>query len=306
MPDKYEDPLQLDMTFEEALERFAGVNTREVEEEPAPYGKASPFVKWAGGKRSIISELEKYVPEQFGNYYEAFVGGGAMFFHLQDRITKAFLSDINFELVLAYNVIKHNPDELIASLKVHKAKHNEEYYYKVRDQHDLQDPIKVVSRFLYLNKTCYNGLYRVNKKGRFNTPMGRYKNPDIVPENNIKLCTTALQEAEVNYWQFDQIEPQEGDFVYFDPPYVPLSPTSSFTSYNKNGFGRADQERLAETMAQLTARGVKVMLSNSSAPMVYELHGRSTYRLIDIQARRSINSKAGRRGPIKELLILNY
>jgi DNA adenine methylase len=305
MPDKYEDPLQLDMTFEEALERFAGVNTREVEEEPAPYGKASPFVKWAGGKRSIISELEKYVPEQFGNYYEAFVGGGAMFFHLQDRITKAFLSDINFELVLAYNVIKHNPDELIASLKVHKAKHNEEYYYKVRDQHDLQDPIKVVSRFLYLNKTCYNGLYRVNKKGRFNTPMGRYKNPDIVPENNIKLCTTALQEAEVNYWQFDQIEPQEGDFVYFDPPYHPLNSTS-FTDYTKLDFTETDQERLRDFALALHKKGVKVMLSNSSADLIRKLYKGKAFTIRSVHAPRNINCKPSERNNVEELLITTY
>ncbi|MEJ2749173.1 MAG: Dam family site-specific DNA-(adenine-N6)-methyltransferase, partial [Anaerolineae bacterium] len=169
-------------------------------------------------------------------------------------------------------------------------------------------PAARAARLIFLNKTCYNGLYRENSKGEFNVPFGRYKNPRICVEARLRAAAAVLQGVDLRVADFAEVVATAvaGDFVYFDPPYVPLSPTSSFTSYNTHGFGQADQERLADTVADLTARGVKVMLSNSSADLVYELYGRADYRIIDIRARRNINSKANRRGPVKELLILNY
>jgi DNA adenine methylase len=301
---KYDEPLQIGMGFEEALKRFVSVNTRELDEETVS-GRAAPFVKWAGGKRSIIEELATDLPPEFGDYYEPFVGGGALFYHLQDRISKAYLSDINFELVMAYNVIKKNPDGLIAALKIHQAKHGEDYYYKVRDQNDLQDPVAIAARFLYLNKTCYNGLYRVNKKGQFNTPMGSYKNPEVVQEQNLRLCHAALKVADVNYWQFDQIKPQPGDFVYFDPPYHPINGTN-FTGYTKLDFTETDQTRLRDFAVALSKQGVNIMLSNSSAPLIRKLYKGKPFTIRSVHAPRYINCKPSERNNVEEFLITTY
>lgn len=306
MTKKYNELLQMDMPFDEVLERLAGVDTREVAEEPAVYGKAAPFVKWAGGKRSIIEELAKNVPSEFGDYYEAFVGGGALFFHLRDRLTKAYLSDINFDLVLAFRVIEHDVDKLLDLLRAHQQKHSEDYYYIVRDkQRELQDPIAIAARFLYLNKTCYNGLYRVNKKGFFNVPMGSYKNPDVVNEQNLKLCSEALKIAEVHYHQFDQIKPKEGDFVYFDPPYHPVNGTS-FTGYTKLDFAEQDQIRLRDFALKLHKAGAKVMLSNSSAQLIRQLYSDKPFTVRSVHAPRYINCKPSERNNVEELLITTY
>lgn len=305
MPKEHEEPMQLDLTFEEALQRFAGVNTREIEEEPAPYGKAAPFVKWAGGKRSIIEELAKVVPNQFNDYYEAFIGGGALFYHLRDRLTRAFLSDINFELVIAYNVVKTDPEKLLELLRVHQANHDEGYYYEMRDLIDLQDPVEIAARFLYLNKTCYNGLYRVNKKGHFNVPIGSYKNPDVVNEANIRLCHDALTIANINYWQFDQIKPKAGDFVYFDPPYHPINGTN-FTGYTRLDFAEQDQTRLRDFALDLHKQGVKVMLSNSSAALIRKLYSGKPFTVRSVHAPRYINCKPNERNNVEELLITTY
>lgn len=303
---KYEQPLQIDMSFDEALERFTGVNTREIEEEQAPYGKASPFVKWAGGKRSIIDELAKRVPAKFGDFYEAFVGGGALFFHLQDRLTKAYLSDVNFELVMAFNVVKKDPETLIEILKKHQENHNEEYYYKIRDDEVFsKDPIMTGARFLYLNKTCYNGLYRVNQRGHFNVPIGSYKNPDVVNEENLRLCHKALQIAEINYKQYHQIEPKAGDFVYFDPPYHPIN-TTNFTGYTKLDFTEKDQIELRDFALSLHKQGVKVMLSNSNAELIKNLYKGKPFKIQSVQAPRFINCKPNERNNVEELLITTY
>lgn len=302
----YEEPLQINMSFEEALERFAGVNTREIEEEPAPYGKAAPFVKWAGGKRSIIDELAKYVPAEFGAYYEAFVGGGALFFHLRDRLTTAILSDINFDLVMTYNVIKKDVEKLVELLESHQTKHNEEYYYQIRDKkRDLQDPIAIAARFLYLNKTCYNGLYRVNKQGFFNVPMGSYKNPDVVNAPNLRLCAEALKISTITLQQFDQIKPSAGDFVYFDPPYHPINSTS-FTGYTKLDFTEQDQIRLRDFALSLHKQGVYVMLSNSSASLIRKLYSNKPFTIRSVHAPRYINCKPNERNNVEELLITTY
>lgn len=300
-----EEPLTLDMPFAEALDRFTQVNTR-IAEEPAPVlGKASPFVKWAGGKRSIIDELVARLPGTFNRYWEPFAGGGALFFEIHGRITSAVLTDSNLDLMVTYNAVKRDPQALIAKLEDHARKHSESYYYKVRGQFDLQDPIDVAARFLYLNKTCYNGLYRVNKKGEFNVPIGSYTNPEIVQRENILACCAALQHAQVEYHEFDTITPASGDFVYCDPPYHPVSATS-FTKYTKLEFGEKEQERLRDFGLQLHRQGIMVMLSNSDTPLIRSLYRGGTWHLATVQAPRNVNCKPGGRGVVNELIITSY
>ena len=301
-----EEPLILDMPFEQALERFGGINTK-LPEEPAPEpgGKASPFVKWAGGKRSIVDELVSRLPETFGRYWEPFVGGGALFFTTQDQLTEATLSDSNLELTVTYNVVKRDPDAIIAKLEQHARKHNETYYYRIRNQHSLQDPVDLAARFLYLNKTCYNGLYRVNKKGEFNVPMGSYTKPEIVQRDNILLCSEILQKAQIEYREFDTISPVAGDLVYCDPPYHPVN-SNSFTKYTKLEFGEKEQERLRDFALQLHKQGVMVMLSNSDTPLIRSLYKASVWHLSTVQAPRNVNCKPEGRGAVSELIITNY
>lgn len=302
----YQEPLQLDMDFDEALERFIGVNTRDLLE-PLLEGEASPFVKWAGGKRSIIDKLEENLPNEFGDYYEGFVGGGALFFHLFNLgcIEQAFLSDVNIDLMLAYKVIQQDLETLIEKLKQHKEKHDKEYYYRVRDKQHLQDPIEVAARFIYLNKTCYNGLYRVNKKGEFNVPIGTYKNPGIVQEDNLRLVNRALQFADLKYQSFEKIQPKENDFVYFDPPYHPVN-GSSFTSYTKLDFSEDDQTKLRDFALELHKAGVLVMLSNSNTDFIQKLYKNPPFTVRIVHAPRNVNSKASGRDSVEEVLITTY
>ena len=267
---------------------------------------AAPFLKWAGGKQRLLAQYEPHFPpaDSIHHYFEPFIGSAAVFF--QHQFCQATLSDQNGKLIEVYQLVRDDVDGVIAALQPHR---NEAEYYTIRAQDPaVLTPAQRAARLIYLNKTCYNGLYRENSQGEFNVPFGRYKNPKICDEARLKAASAALQGVNLRVADFADavVTAVPGDFVYFDPPYVPPSPTSSFTSYHKNGFAQSDQERLAETIATLTERGVKVMLSNSSADLVYELYGRSAYRLIDIRARRNINSKASRRGPVKELLILNY
>ncbi len=300
-----EEPLILDMPFGEALERFARINPRIVEEAPAP-GKASPFVKWAGGKRSIIEELVKRLPVEFNGYWEPFVGGGALFFNIQERLMSAILSDSNFDLMITYKVVKIAPEALIAKLEAHAKKSDEEYYYQIRAHHNLQDPIDVAARFIYLNKTGYNGLYRVNKAGEFNVPWGRYTNPDVVTSANIMASSIALRQARIEYREFDAIQPQAGDFVYCDPPYHPSSETARFTKYTKQDFSEKDQERLRDFALQLHRQGIFVMLSNSDTPFIRQLYSGSVWHTATVQAPRLINCKPQGRGTVSELVITNY
>jgi DNA adenine methylase len=200
-----------------------------------------PFVKWVGGKRALMGELRARVPATFGGYFEPFVGGGALFFELAPEIARATLVDSNLELALTYQVIRKDPDTLIERLRREAARHSPEHYYRVRAR-SPRDPVGTAARFLYLNKTCFNGLYRVNKSGKFNAPLGRYTNPAIVTADNIRACSTALQAATVLHGDFEAIRPlvQRGDFVYFDPPYHPTS-DDSFTAYTANNFTEKDQ-----------------------------------------------------------------
>ncbi|MCB9419330.1 MAG: DNA adenine methylase [Ardenticatenaceae bacterium] len=267
----------------------------------------APFLKWAGGKQRLLTQYQPFFPtaDAIGHYFEPFIGSAAVFF--QQQYPVATLSDQNGKLIEVYQQVRDDLDQVFEALAPHR--NEPDYYYEVRSQNPVDlVPAERAARLIYLNKTCYNGLYRENSKGEFNVPFGRYKNPKICDEVRLRAASAALRGVNLKVADFAEAVATAvaNDFVYFDPPYVPLSPTSSFTNYHKNGFGQADQERLADVVAELTKRNVMVMLSNSSAPLVYELYGRSSYRIIDIQARRNINSKAGQRGPVKELLILNY
>ncbi len=262
-----------------------------------------PFVKWVGGKRQLVNEIHKRIPLNFNRYYEPFIGGGAVFF--SNGFNKAIISDVNQELINAYNVIKENVDNLIISLKKHL--YNEEYFYELRkkDTSDLSN-IERASRFIYLNKTCYNGLYRVNKKGKFNVPFGKYKSPLICDEENLKAVNYKLIKTKILCTDFEKsvLTAKENDFVYFDPPYMPLSSTSYFVGYSKNGFAYNEQLRLKSVYKKLSEKGVYCMLSNSYTNEVKELY--SEYNIDTVKATRVINSKANGRGKIKEVIITNY
>ena len=305
MTNPREDPPTLEMPFAEALERLVRVNPRDTEDLPTESGIASPFVKWAGGKRSIIGALTRRLPTARTRYWEPFAGGAALFFAAHSLFTETFLSDSNLDLTMAYNVVKRDPTALIAKLGEHARKHNATYYYKVREQHDLQDPIDVAARFLYMNKTCYNGLYRVNKKGEFNVPIGSYTNPEIVQRENILLCSEALRNTTIAYREFDTISPITGDFVYFDPPYHPVNSTS-FTKYTKLEFGEKEQERLRDFALKLHRQGVLVMLSNSDTPLIRDLYKANVWHFATVQAPRNVNCKPEGRGAVNELIITNY
>ncbi|NCC19443.1 DNA adenine methylase [Candidatus Saccharibacteria bacterium] len=275
--------------------------------------KPKPFVKWVGGKRQLLRqfrELGLYPPEDFNpttnTYYEPFVGGGAVFFDLLPK--SAELSDLNKELVTTYNVIKENVDELIESLQKHI--YDKEYYLEVRAKkiEDLSD-IEVASRFIFLNRTGFNGLYRVNKSGQFNVPFGRYNNPVICDEDNLRRVSDALQDVTIAHHDYKDVlkTAKSGDFIYLDPPYYPINATSSFTSYTAEGFLEKEQTELRDTFAKLHEKGCFVMLSNSDTPFINELYsGLDGVTVNKITAGRSINSKGSGRGKITEVLVTNY
>lgn len=300
-----EEIFQLKMPYDEALQRFSNVNTKDIETELPEEDKATPFVKWVGGKRSIINEITAKLPASFENYYEPFVGGGALFYEIFDKPKKSFLSDTNFDLVITYNVIKKDLPKLLVALKIHEKKHNEDYFYKIRAMHTLQDPIEIASRFLYLNKTCYNGLYRVNRKGEFNTPVGRYTNPAIVSEKNLTACSKTLKNVTIQLKNFKDIAPEKNDFVYFDPPYHPTNETS-FTAYSKLEFTEKDQTELKDFITELHKKGVKIMLSNSNTTFIKDLYKGSIFTKNIVHAPRLVNCKGNGRNVVEELLITNY
>ena len=301
--DKNSPQLVLDMSFGEAMQRFSRVNTKDLTEIDEQSLKAHPFVKWVGGKRSIIGELTSRLPDKFNSYFEPFVGGGALFFELQDRIKTAHLSDTNIDLLLAYQAIKNNPNQLIEALEHHAKNHCSDHYYEVRSQHYLKDPIQVAARFIYLNRTCFNGLYRVNKKGEFNVPMGTYKNPIIANEPNIMACSTALENTDIKFGDYHTITPKKGDFVYFDPPYHPTTDTS-FTAYSQDGFSEKNQIELSEFFAKLHKAGVYVMLSNSNTDFIRSLYKKFNIAIVD--APRNVKCKPNKRNAVEEVLITNY
>lgn len=266
-----------------------------------------PFLKWAGGKGRLLEQYEPFLPTHCRTYYEPFLGGGAVFFHMANRCERAVLADINPELVNVYRCVKDQLDDLIDLLAWHKRHHCHDYYYALRQQHDLVAPVARAARLIYLNKTCYNGLYRENSQGQFNVPMGKYKNPGICDPALLKTASMALQSATIVELPFEPILDwplTSQDFVYFDPPYHPISATSSFTRYNRYGFTTTDQKRLASVFRELAARGIRVMLSNSDCDLIRQLY--AGFPMHKIRAARAINSKACRRGKIQELLITSY
>ncbi len=265
-----------------------------------------PFVKWAGGKRQLIQKLIEFAPENFNNYFEPFLGGGALFFELSknNKINKCYLNDSNSLLINSYKTIKEKPTELIKELKNGKYKNEKEAFLKIRSEEPV-DLVKATARFIYLNKTSFNGLYRVNSKGKFNVPFGKYTNPTICDERNILAVNKALQKDELLNVDFDKAvgKAKKGDFVYFDPPYASLN-SASFTKYTKNDFNEKDQKRLFETFVKLDKKGCFVMLSNSHVPSILDLY--KNFNIKTVNATRMINCKAGGRGKIKEVVVTNY
>lgn len=272
-----------------------------------------PFIKWVWGKRQLLSQLESLYPKKFNNYFEPFVGWGAVFFDLRNKYWNSFkatLFDINQELVNVYNVIKNDPSKLIDKLR--KYKYDKDQFLEIRSR-DLdsnftikRSDVERASRFIYLNRTWFNGLYRVNKKGHYNVPFGTYNNPMICDKDNLLLAHEALKNTVIRTWDFETIikHAKKGDFVYFDPPYDVLTGTANFTGYAKWWFGRDEQVRLFEAYKALDKKWCFVMLSNHNTPFINELY--KEYRKEVVLARRSVNSNSNKRGKVEETVILNY
>jgi DNA adenine methylase len=264
-------------------------------------------LKWAGGKGRLLPELLARVPDSFHAYHEPFIGGGALFFALagQGRLGQAHLSDANPSLIDVYVALRDCVDEVIAALRQHV--YEREHYYRVRAlQPEALSLPERAARVIYLNKTCYNGLYRENRQGEFNVPIGRYKNPTICDEPNLRAAARALQGVDVARRRFSTVldYAQERDFIYFDPPYHPLSATANFTGYDRDGFGEADQRQLRDVFAALGERGARAMLSNSDTPFIRELY--ADFRVEQVYAARAVNSKANGRGKVAEVIVRNY
>lgn len=265
-----------------------------------------PFVKWAGGKRQLVNILIENAPATYNTFIEPFIGGGALLLNLAPK--NAIIADINPELINAYRVISEDFERLSTSLQVHR--NEEEYFYTVRTQApSTMTEIERASRFIFLNKTCFNGLYRENSKGKFNVPFGRYKNPNIDDRDNLLAIASYLSNSNVRIFCQDFKTTADmanaGDFIYFDPPYHPTSQTASFTKYAKSDFTATDQEELADTFLQLSKKGCYVMLSNSNVAFINELY--KEFNVVEIEASRFINCKADKRGKgMYDVLVKNY
>ncbi|QQE79832.1 DNA adenine methylase [Alicyclobacillus sp. SO9] len=268
-----------------------------------------PFLKWAGGKRQLLSDIREQAPKDYHTYFEPFVGGGAVLFDLHPA--QAVINDVNEELVNAYTVIRDDVESLLEDLAKHE--NNKAYFYALRELDRKSDytrlsAVERASRLIYLNKTCYNGLFRVNSQGQFNVPFGDYKKPNIKNEKTLLAVHEYLLSSNVSVMNTDFADAVKdavaGDFVYFDPPYDPVSDTSSFTGYSLGGFGKMEQIRLKETVDELSRRGCKVMLSNSATQFIKDLY--KDYRQVFVDAKRAINSNAAKRGKIDEILVMNY
>lgn len=302
-----------------------------------------PFLKWAGGKTRLIQKYIPYFPKHFNTYYEPFLGGGAVFFHLLP--TQSVLTDINPELINVYRCVRDLVEQVISLLAKHQENHSKAYYYQVRSNSLNQDEcsgtedsvpktlgeccgvghnpalggisnlssrfrsndVEKAARLIYLNKTCFNGLYRENAKGEFNVPIGRYNNPRICNPDLLRLVSSVLQPTQIEVRSFELVlnyAQTSQDFVYFDPPYYPLNSTSNFTAYSRYSFGKDEQVKLRDTFVMLAKRGVKVMLSNSDCSFTRELY--SAFKVHEVLASRAINSDAKRRGKIAEVLVTSY
>ena len=284
---------QLDVRFDEVLTAAVPENKPE-----SKTIAARPFVKWVGGKRSILPELIARMPEQYGTYHEPLLGGGALFFAVQPK--SATLSDINFHLIVAFQAVRDDVDEVIRYLEIHEDRHNKEYYERARIRLFKEtEPAKIAAMFIYLNKTCYNGLYRVNQSGKFNVPMGDYEDPTIVDEDNLRACSEALQGVAIEQKSFSQIKPQRGGFYYLDPPYH-----STFNGYSGKGFGDEEHTKLAAFCDEIHKKGGYFMLSNSDTAFVRVLY--KNYTMEDVSASRFVSCKPKQRGKENELIIRNY
>ena len=270
-----------------------------------------PFTKWTGGKRQLLPVIRELMPKTYNRYFEPFVGGGALFFDLAPK--DAVINDFNAELINCYQQIKDNPQELIEILKVHQEYNSKEYYLDLRsvdrdERIDMMSEVQRAARILYMLRVDFNGLYRVNSKNQFNVPYGRYKNPKIVDENLVSAISTYLNnnQIEIKKGDFEKavLDVQPGDFVYFDPPYIPLSETSAFTSYTHEGFSYDDQVRLRDTFKKLSDTGAYVMLSNSSSFLVEELY--QDFNIHYVEATRTNGAKSSSRGRISEIIVTNY
>jgi DNA adenine methylase len=283
----------LPFTFGQVLETIAH------EQDPVTGTLAGkPFLKWVGGKRSILPLLVERMPKEYTSYHEVFVGGGALFFDRQPK--NAFLSDINFHLIITYQAVRDDVERLIELLRSHSGVHKKEYYLAMRlGLHTETDPTKIAALFIYLNKTCYNGLYRVNKAGGFNVPMGDYKDPTILDETTLRNDSKLLQGVTITQHSFTQIKPKKGAFYYLDPPYH-----KTYNGYDGGGFGDEEHIKLAELCHKIHRAGGYFMLSNSDTDFVKNLY--KAYTIEDVMASRSVSCKSNQRGKENELIIRNY
>lgn len=273
-----------------------------------------PFVKWAGGKRQLLPQINENTPKNFKKYYEPFVGGGAVF--LDKQLKKVVINDFNSELTNAYQVVKDSSEELLKLLETHSENNSSDYYYEIRawDRDgtlDTKSEVERAARFIYLNKTGFNGLFRVNSHGQVNVPYGKYKNPAIVNEAVIRAVSKYLQKSDITILNGDYGDAlkdvKKNDFVYLDPPYADVTnDKKSFVGYTLNGFGDEEQERLRDVFKALDAKGAYVMMSNSSTPYIHELYKEYNETTKIVKAKRAINSKASGRGAVDEVLIMNY
>jgi len=268
----------------------------------------SPIVKWVGGKRQLLTDIMPFIDRNCSTYVEPFIGGGAVFFELQPK--KAIINDYNSELINVYTTVRNFPEQLIKKLEEHKNKNSEEYFYELRaldrkSEYASMSSIEKAARIIYLNKTCYNGLYRVNAAGQFNSPYGKYKNPNIVNATTIKAMSKYLQNPQITIKEGDYRDAlkglRKGAFVYFDPPYMPISSSSSFTGYTENGFSYEQQVELKKECDKLREKGIAFLQSNSDCQEIRELY--KEYDIKTVQAKRTINSNANKRGEISEVLI---
>lgn len=275
---------------------------------------ARPFVKWVGGKGRLVAELAKYYPTEYNDYYEPFAGGGAVFFSLNPK--KAHINDLNEVLISLYNFIKKDVDRVIVTLRMLQDEYyslstldeKKELYLKKRSEFNelANGSFEKAVLLIFLNKTCFNGMYRENSKGGFNVPFGKHEKPTICDEDNLRAVAEVLKHVTITHSSYEVLtsKAKPGDFIYFDPPYHPLNTTSSFTSYQAGGFSAEDQQKLRDELKRLSDLGCKVMLSNSDAPLINELY--KDFNIHKIYAARAINSKGDGRGKILEVLVTNY
>lgn len=270
----------------------------------------APVVKWVGGKRQLLDEITPLLPKRISTYCEPFLGGGAVLFSIQPP--RAVVNDLNVDLIIVYEVIRDDVESLIESLKKHE--NTSDYFYSIRDidrdkaSYQALTKIEKASRLIYLNKTCFNGLFRVNSSGEFNSPFGHYKNPNIVNEPVLRAVSKYFNANDITFYSEDFAKTlgrvRKGGFVYLDPPYDPVSDTASFTGYNKGGFNRNEQIRLKNCCDELTQRGIKFLLSNSATDFIKDLY--QEYDITIVKAKRAISADARKRGAIEEVLIRNY